>query len=1282
MSLTYMATGSSPVSTQDGYWGIVMSINDDFDPRLDPAVYSPTMIDFITQCMYKEPDRRWTCAQLLAHPFITEGPSSIAETLPFWPAHLNMGVDRQPDLRPTVREWRAKQLNRKASMRLRRQGERSTILTHRVYKEVDASSMLSEEFADPADASDSDDGIAMLPRSFADKSSSSPREKRSHARILRRKNTRDEQQLNLYVQKLYADHAPTQLADPLMEEADEDEVEPVHEDDRRQRRRVAFTMEELACAAASPYFHSASGATSPSPIASPAHATNRRTAHMHIADAMYMVAPSAMMDAKLYSYTPDASVQPSPHMSPAMSPSSPPIGVIPESAVFTLSPVPSPTAATADKQHSPSHRRGPSDPTPSLPPYVRSLRVGLSQDFSAPITPCSPPLPPAALSPKADSSAGSSASASTVDSSRTDSSASTPHARGHRQSRIVNGNLVVFEKSLPSPPITPHTRPMSLAAHASEGMVSGEPTVLSITPLLQLSSRDATPVSYSPSSAHRTPIGSPTHAAAAIKLRKAALDHASQHVHATTTPTSESDRLSPHVADTTLSAPSHLHQQVSRPPSSKETTLDRPHTSLLLKSLSVDSNERVHTHRAGAIKHSFEGALRSDLRHISPSAMQLMREGSRSAGTSQPASPSAAAHTRSRGISAETSLASMRVHSGASFEGSSSSLPHRSPIAVDVHAAVTEHLAFGGRYGVFAPSPSTMSVMLGTSPLARSLAPSRSLSPVTTALDRPHPESMVLLPAVASALSGVNAFARSPGPSRTLSPITVVPGHFANLSASAGMSVAPASQRSTPSSARLPKLKLAVDGDSPSHDIGRITSPILRPLQLTPHLTADHVMPGGLPPRSPQPSSGLSSAVDTPAITPHRTPSPAVPTMVAPVDLSDSGSDGGVVVVISSPVRDDSAHRRSPSHPMSKLARRTSHERPEGATLSPLVVPSASMRTRSPSPSAGRKMSISSSSSSRTRSGVPRRGSPPPNTLPFLRSASPSPSLGAYSHGPISVDFDSLPVGRPRLAHSFSHSSPTHAATRLSAPWSHATLRASFNNEGPTSPTALSPVHHPMKKKVTRLHPDQTASLPSELNLPAAAAAWDFPSVTRSASVTEMTDSRSGSPALTSYSAHSRVKLRNLVESPTLPKRHLSSGSQQLAPPRSHSVTDEESTRCDPPRALSPMPSRGSVVRSLAPLATGAGAAASSALRVGVRSPEPAGWEENALVTGLAQAADDHDDRYDLTASTKYRHAKKAKAVQSPAAALSEVFSVRSAPITNRTSSALRHLPPPKTGKP
>lgn len=211
-SLIYMATGRSPISTEDGYWGIVLNVSArDFslDAIAGPA-YSQELRDFCGRCLTKDPAARATAAELLEHPWIRNGPQSVAETLPFYPASLGMGVDREDPSRLAehAANCHARQRNRKASMKLRKiQGNRQTILTHKVYnaaggERVEGDAELAADFFDEPD--ESNDGIMMLAASPPPSSRTGRRKQRTGggSTILRRKNTMDELEIDSYSRKL------------------------------------------------------------------------------------------------------------------------------------------------------------------------------------------------------------------------------------------------------------------------------------------------------------------------------------------------------------------------------------------------------------------------------------------------------------------------------------------------------------------------------------------------------------------------------------------------------------------------------------------------------------------------------------------------------------------------------------------------------------------------------------------------------------------------------------------------------------------------------------------------------------------------------------------------------------------------------------------------------------------------------------------------------------------------------------------------------------------------
>ena len=74
MSAIVCATGVVPYSesaASGGYFGIVQKIMNEPSPALTLAQgFSPEFCDWIAKCLIKDPEQRWTAAQLLEHPFL------------------------------------------------------------------------------------------------------------------------------------------------------------------------------------------------------------------------------------------------------------------------------------------------------------------------------------------------------------------------------------------------------------------------------------------------------------------------------------------------------------------------------------------------------------------------------------------------------------------------------------------------------------------------------------------------------------------------------------------------------------------------------------------------------------------------------------------------------------------------------------------------------------------------------------------------------------------------------------------------------------------------------------------------------------------------------------------------------------------------------------------------------------------------------------------------------------------------------------------------------------
>mmetsp|Transcript_37311 Transcript_37311/g.81262 ORF Transcript_37311/g.81262 Transcript_37311/m.81262 type:complete len:494 (-) Transcript_37311:329-1810(-) len=70
LTLYEAATGKYPYITNQGPLSLCLEIVEGAAPALPSDKFSPELVDFVARCLEKEPSRRWTCAQLLQHPFM------------------------------------------------------------------------------------------------------------------------------------------------------------------------------------------------------------------------------------------------------------------------------------------------------------------------------------------------------------------------------------------------------------------------------------------------------------------------------------------------------------------------------------------------------------------------------------------------------------------------------------------------------------------------------------------------------------------------------------------------------------------------------------------------------------------------------------------------------------------------------------------------------------------------------------------------------------------------------------------------------------------------------------------------------------------------------------------------------------------------------------------------------------------------------------------------------------------------------------------------------------
>ena len=72
LSIHSCAVGECPIPIDKGFFELASAICDDPAPILPSTRYPSDMKDFLSKCLKKRPGERWTAAQLLKHPFITE----------------------------------------------------------------------------------------------------------------------------------------------------------------------------------------------------------------------------------------------------------------------------------------------------------------------------------------------------------------------------------------------------------------------------------------------------------------------------------------------------------------------------------------------------------------------------------------------------------------------------------------------------------------------------------------------------------------------------------------------------------------------------------------------------------------------------------------------------------------------------------------------------------------------------------------------------------------------------------------------------------------------------------------------------------------------------------------------------------------------------------------------------------------------------------------------------------------------------------------------------------
>ncbi|KAH9149059.1 hypothetical protein AeRB84_005484 [Aphanomyces euteiches] len=106
LALMACAIGKLPVTTEDGYWGVVHAIQEQPSPRLrDYGEFSPDLCDFVDQCLEKDPLKRPPAQTLLLHPFIQKHVASKPTFPSKTPASRERHMDELHQIAEKIRGW-------------------------------------------------------------------------------------------------------------------------------------------------------------------------------------------------------------------------------------------------------------------------------------------------------------------------------------------------------------------------------------------------------------------------------------------------------------------------------------------------------------------------------------------------------------------------------------------------------------------------------------------------------------------------------------------------------------------------------------------------------------------------------------------------------------------------------------------------------------------------------------------------------------------------------------------------------------------------------------------------------------------------------------------------------------------------------------------------------------------------------------------------------------------------------------------------------------------------
>ena len=98
LSIFACAIGRCPLPIHDGYWGVVHAVQQQPSPNLldyEQELFSPECVDFLSQCLQKDPHQRPSALALLQHPFLRSTGASVSR-VDLFPVRLRLNLLGQP----------------------------------------------------------------------------------------------------------------------------------------------------------------------------------------------------------------------------------------------------------------------------------------------------------------------------------------------------------------------------------------------------------------------------------------------------------------------------------------------------------------------------------------------------------------------------------------------------------------------------------------------------------------------------------------------------------------------------------------------------------------------------------------------------------------------------------------------------------------------------------------------------------------------------------------------------------------------------------------------------------------------------------------------------------------------------------------------------------------------------------------------------------------------------------------------------------------------------------